>query len=96
MTHYLTQPTVKGGGIQWSQQPYHDGSSGFDIDSIMMYESFAGSKPPKAVKYTQGEAVLLRLEMDIYGNGRIAADWEIKAPKNVPHRDAVFIRRIYP
>ncbi|KAF1972578.1 hypothetical protein BU23DRAFT_569092 [Bimuria novae-zelandiae CBS 107.79] len=92
---YSRQGPSNGDGLNCETKPVLDGPDGFDIDSIMMYPSMAGSDV-REEDATLDEAILIKTRKDNRGHIVPAGDWYIPRRTRVSPKDIAFIRKFYP
>ncbi|KAF2444577.1 hypothetical protein P171DRAFT_494954 [Karstenula rhodostoma CBS 690.94] len=85
---------VKGAGLDVATKPIFDGPGGFDMDSIMLYDSYSFSEAGDQVGV--GSAVIVAVERDAEGNKVPGSERMITRNTNPSPRDVEFVKAFYP
>lgn len=87
-------PYIKGVGLDVNTKPTMDGPGGFDLDSIMIYDSYHAS--PASPGDQTDTAVLVAIKKDANGNKIRGSETLFRAPQKPSPLDVAFVKRFYP
>lgn len=85
---------IKGAGLDPNTKPKLDGDSGFDMDSIMLYDSYGFSKAGPHVD--TATAVLVAIKKDAQGNKIPGSETMIQRNMVPSAKDIEFVKTFYP
>ncbi|OAG11197.1 uncharacterized protein CC84DRAFT_1210870 [Paraphaeosphaeria sporulosa] len=85
---------VRGAGLDVNTKPKFDGPGGFDVDSIMLYDSYSFSKAGYQVNV--GTSVLVAIERDADGNKVPGSEKMFPRNTKPSPKDVEFVKTFYP